>query len=51
MDKTEKRILELISSAKKEDLLNNEDLVQTLQNSKAETETIQKRISKLKLDQ
>ena len=50
MDKTEKHILELISQAKPDDLLNNEELINALENSQEESAAITQRIAELNED-
>ena len=49
MEKSEKRILQLINESNASDLLNDEILIEALQESQKETESTQKKI--LKLDQ
>lgn len=51
IEKTEKHILQLISSAKGDDLLNDEELINALENSKNESQFIQQRIITLNEDQ
>ena len=51
IDKTEKHILDLISSANPDDLLNNEELINALESSKEESAAITQRIYELSEDQ